>query len=405
MSGAFKSEEPAATIQDFVKIPLYLISLNGVKLFKWTPNEPTTRQQKILFRTCFSMVSFNVVSMTLFFLFDELESALDYTAFIIYWGYMLNSLMKGGTLWLGRRELESIVKSLLARHPKTAKERQAYRVVDYFKKIRIYNMYLAIWHLATASFFNLHPITTSIIEYLWREDKEQEFNYRFPFIMWYYFDEERPIPYFITYFIQCCGSLYMSFLFLGGDLLLITLVHLVNMHFEYLGKYIEEFQPTGTDEDMKMLGPVLSYHREILGYSEKIDSAFSISILLNYIGSCVVLCLIGLQLVTGTEFVSILKFFAFLIATMVHVYLISYFGNNLIDLSLGISKAFYNHPWYNANYKYMRMLVLPIARAQRYAHLTACQFFEISMDSFKSLCTTSYQLFTLLRTSLEDEEG
>ncbi|XP_017488559.1 PREDICTED: odorant receptor 67c-like, partial [Rhagoletis zephyria] len=403
MSASSEATEPAATVKDFVKIPLFLISLNGEKLFKWTPDEPPSRRQKIFLRTFSTIVTFNFSSMILFLIYDRLESALDYTALTIYWGFGLNSLMKGGTLWLGRHELEFIIKGLMARHPKTREQRHAYRLLPYYKKITAYNKYLTLWHLGTTTLFNLHPIASSAVEYLWREDKEQGFNYRFPFMMWYFYNEEKPIPYLFSYTLQCFGSYYMSYLFLGGDLLLITLVHLVNMHFDYLGRHIEQFQPSGTDEDIKELGPLLGYHHEILDYAERIDSTFSLSILLNYMGTCVVLCLIGLQLVAGTEFLSVVKFLAFLIATMVHVYFISYFGNNLIDLSSGISDAFYNHAWYKANYKYMRMLVLPIARAQRYAHLTAFQFFEISMDSFKSLCTTSYQFFTLLQTSLVEE--
>ncbi|XP_036327273.1 odorant receptor 67c-like [Rhagoletis pomonella] len=403
MPSLFESAETAPTIADFVKIPLFLLSLNGEKLFKWTPDEPPSRKQKILLRNCCMIILFNVIAMILFFFFGHLESALDYTALTIYWGFALNSFMKGGTLWVGRHKLEFVIKGLMARHPKTPEQRHAFRLVPYYQKIIAYNKYLTIWHLGTTSLFNLHPIVSSTVEYIWRKDKEQGFNYRFPFMMWYYYDEKKPIFYLFSYLMQCCGSYCVSFLFLGADLLLITLVHVVNMHFEYLGRYIEEFQPSGTDEDIEVLEPLVTYHLDILGYAERIDSTFSLSILLNYMGSCMVLCLIGVQLVGGTEFLSIVKFLAFLIATMVHVYFISYFGNNLIDLSSGISDAFYNHAWYKANYKYMRLLVLPIARAQRYAHLTAFQFFEISMNSFKSLCTTSYQFFTLLRTSLEEK--
>nr|XP_036216479.1 odorant receptor 85b-like [Bactrocera oleae] len=243
----------------------------------------------------------------------------------------------------------------------------------------------------------------SIYGYISRVDKNKGFDFTLPFMMTYFYDVNQPLAYAVSYFLQCCGAFHMSLLFLSGDLLLISMVHLVNMHFGYLIYKIESFQPSGTDADMKVLGPLMEYHDEMLFYAERIDNTFGLATLLNYVSSCLVLCFIGLQIVMGSEAVSVIKFIGFLVSTIVQVYFVSYFGNNLKDLSTGISDAFYNHPWYDANYKYMRMLVLPIARAQRCAHLTAFKFFEISMDSFKSLCTTSYQFFTLMRTSIEEE--
>ncbi|CAD7006021.1 unnamed protein product [Ceratitis capitata] len=385
MAPYFHSREPAATIPDFVGIPFFLISLNGMQLFKWTPNEEASRR-KLLLITAFSViVTYDCVSMLSVFAFVKLER-LDYTTFALYWGYALNSLMKGGTLWFGRRQLEFILKSMVEKHPKTIAERQEYHLAAYFTKIKSFNKYLTIFHLCTTSLFNIQPMVSSIVEYMGRQDKEEEFKYKLPFIMYYYYNERQPVLYLFSYFLQCMGGFYMSYLFLGGDLLLMTLVHLVNMHFEYLIRRIESLQPTeDSDKDLNLLGPLVTYHLEILDYVKKIDATFSLSILLNYIASCLCLCLLGLQIVMGSDLVTVVKFFAFLVSTMVHVYYISHFGNNLIDLSTGISDAFYNHPWYNANYKYSRMLVLPIARAQRYAHLTAFQFFEISMHSFKSV--------------------
>nr|QKN21149.1 odorant receptor [Zeugodacus cucurbitae] len=399
----FKSREHAPTVQDFVYVPLFQIRFMGAKLFKWTPEERTSKLQITLMGTFCVFATFNFVSMMLFVIYDELPTSLDITEFILFWGFALNAMMKGGTMVFFRHEIESVLKGLIARHPKTEEERVAFQLVPYYKTINASNKYLSIWHLSITSIFALHPMVASILGYIWREDKNDAYVYTLPFMMGYYYDTNHPFPYAISYFIQCCGAFYMSLLFLSGDLLLISMVQLVNMHLEYLIYRIESFQPTGMDADMKVLGPLLEYHNEILDYAERIDGTFSLATLLNYGGSCLVLCLIGLQIVLGSEALSVIKFIGFLVSTIVQVFFVSYFGNNLKELSTGISDAFYNHPWYDGNYKYIRMLVLPIARAQRYAHLTAFKFFEISMDSFKSLCTTSYQFFTLLRTSIEEE--
>uniref|UniRef100_A0A348AZS6 Odorant receptor n=1 Tax=Bactrocera dorsalis TaxID=27457 RepID=A0A348AZS6_BACDO len=405
MMPSFKSSEPAPTVPDFVDIPLFQIKFMGAKLFKWTPDEPRGKLQITLLGTFCVFATFNFTSMLLFVINDELATSLDITEFILFWGFALNAMMKGGTMVCFRRDIEFVLKGLVARHPKTEEEREAFQLVPYFRTINASNKYLSIWHLSITSIFALHPMVSSLLRYIWRDDTNESYDFTFPFMMAYYYDTNQPLTYAVSYFIQCCGAFYMSLLFLSGDLLLISMVQLVNMHFGYLIYKIESFQPTGTDADMRTLGPLLEYHNEILDYAERIDSTFSLATFLNYVGSCLVLCLIGLQIVLGSEALSVIKFIGFLVSTIVQVFFVSYFGNNLKDLSTGISDAFYNHPWYDANYKYMRMLVLPIARSQRYAHLTAFKFFEISMDSFKSLCTTSYQFFTLLRTSMEEEDS
>ncbi|XP_018795012.1 PREDICTED: odorant receptor 67c-like [Bactrocera latifrons] len=402
---SFKSSEPAPTVPDFVDIPLFQIKFMGAKLFKWIPDEPNSKLQIILLGTFCIFATFNFTSMLLFVIKDQLETSLDITEFILFWGFALNAMMKGGTMVCFRHEIESILKGLIAKHPKTAEERAAYQLVPYFRTINISNKYLSIWHLSITSIFVVHPLIASIHGYVSREDKNKSFDFTLPFMMTYFYDINQPIAYAISYLLQCCGAFHVSLLFLSGDLLLISMVHLVNMHFGYLIYKIESFQPTGTDADMKVLGPLMVYHNEMLNYAERIDNTFGVATLLNYVGSCLVLCLIGLQIAMGSEAVIVIKFIGFLVSTIVQVFFVSYFGNNMKDLSTGISDAFYNHPWYDANYKYMRMLVLPIARSQRYAHLTAFKFFEISMDSFKSLCTTSYQFFTLLRTSMEEEDS
>nr|QKN21487.1 odorant receptor [Zeugodacus tau] len=402
MKPAFKSSEFSPTVPDFVDIPLYLLTFIGAKLFKWTPDDPKSKSRIILLVIFSGLTIYNFSSMIRFILFENLETLLDITECILFWGFALNGLMKGGTLLCFRHEIESILKGLIVRHPKTKEERLEFQLVPYYKTINASNKYLSIWHLSITSIFILHPVLTAIYGYVNREDENEDFDYVLPFMMNYFYDVNHPLPYAISYFMQCCSAYHMSLLFLSGDLLLISMVQLVNMHLGYLIYRIESFQPTGMDADMKVLGPLLEYHNEILDYAERIDSTFSLATLLNYGGSCLVLCLIGLQIVLGSEALSVIKFIGFLVSTIVQVYFVSHFGNNLKDLSTGISDAYYNHPWYTGNYKYMRMLVLPIARSQRYAHLTAFKFFVISMDSFKSLCTLSYQFFTLLRTKIEN---
>ncbi|XP_054085543.1 odorant receptor 67c-like [Zeugodacus cucurbitae] len=336
MKPAFKSSEHTPTVPDFVDIPLYLIKFVGAKLFKWTPNEPTSKSRIIFMVIYFGFTIYNFTSMMLYVIYEELNDLLDLTEFILFWGFSLNAMMKGCTMVYYRHEIETILQGLIARHPKTKEERVEFQLMSYYKTINASNKYLSIWHLTIATMFVFQPMLTSIYGYINRVDENEDFDYTLPFMMSYYYNTNRPFPYAISYFLQCGSAYHMSLLFLSGDLLLISMVQLVNMHLEYLIYRIENFKPNGTDADMKVLGPLLEYHNEILDYTERIDNTFSLATLLNYGGTCLVLCLIGLQIVLGTEALSLIKFIGFLVSTIVQMFLVSYFGNNLKDLVIHI---------------------------------------------------------------------
>lgn len=49
-------------------------------------------------------------------------------------------------------------------------------------------------------------------------------------------------------------------------------------------------------------------------------------------GTVVTICLIGFQLVAGTDMLDLLKFLSFLISALTHVYFISIFGTEMMTL-------------------------------------------------------------------------
>ncbi|KAI9579191.1 hypothetical protein GQX74_014808 [Glossina fuscipes] len=92
--------------------------------------------------------------------------------------------------------------------------------------------------------------------------------------------------------------------------------------------------------------------------------------------------MIGVQVISGSEFWDLSKFLGFLISSVSQVYYICLYGSLLLDYSGKIGEEMMSQEWYLADNRYQRMLILAIARSQRPAHLTAYKFFMISMESF-----------------------
>ncbi|KAL9880663.1 putative odorant receptor 85d [Glossina fuscipes fuscipes] len=134
-----------------------------------------------------------------------------------------------------------------------------------------------------------------------------------------------------------------------------------------------------------------------------VNEIFSFSLLINFFAAGALLCLAAVNVIAGSSFYDYIRHTTFLLVALADMYYVCKHADNLMTLSTDISDAFAEHPWYNGSIYYQRMLVFPIARAQRPAALYAYKFFVVSMESFQSLLTSSYQFFTLIKARFDEE--
>ncbi|XP_037957147.1 putative odorant receptor 92a [Teleopsis dalmanni] len=297
--------------------------------------------------------------------------------------------------------MERLCKKMEERFSKTSEDNSAFDINNHLKRNERFNKSIVVCDSLVCLMFCIFPIIQSFLEYLSSSTEDRKFVYLLPYMMWYPFNTQRLLNYIVAFSSQCLVTYMITSFYLGHDMFLTTFVYIVNMYLSYIEFKIHEFKPTNTDEDNHYLSQLLAFHSDIYGYVKQIDEIFSIAMLWNYFAACLTLCLVGYQVAAGTDYLHLLKFFGFLVSMLWHVYIISVVSTELITQSSGIGDAFYHQEWYDASNKYKRMLLLPIARAQRPAHITAFKFFDISMQSFTNLLSTTYQVFTLLRTSLE----
>uniref|UniRef100_A0A1A9VBT8 Odorant receptor n=1 Tax=Glossina austeni TaxID=7395 RepID=A0A1A9VBT8_GLOAU len=260
------------------------------------------------------------------------------------------------------KELGKIIHKLMKYFPTTREGQRNFNLHYEFKTVRRVSSIMLWTHLITAALFDLTPPITFGVEYM-NSGGKKEFNFILPYGIWYPWDyKDSGIGIFVfTYMSQLLGSYVAVAAFVVPDLLLISVVALANMNFRYISKLIREFKPTGTNEDFTSLGQILHYHDDILNMIDEVNDVFSFSVLLS--------------------------FFSF---------------GGMLRFSTDVSVALTDHPWYDGSINYQRMLPFPIARAQRPAQLLGYKFFIVSMESFQSLMTTSYQLFTLIKARYDE---
>ncbi|KAM7359176.1 odorant receptor 85b-like [Cochliomyia hominivorax] len=394
-------EKPIGLInfKHFVKTAYVFYSFAGIKLFKWDENDVMTSKEILVFCVVMTNLILNFICKCCFVIFDEFVSTVQMTQWTLYMGFALNGFCKMVSVAMGRNTLRKVLNELEYLFPKTPKHRRDFKVVEGYNFF-IYHLRIMVYsHWSIVMMFICFPVVQSGVEYL----KTKVYVLRTPYIMTYPFEVTYDWTYFLVYVTQILGGFTVSYYFTACDTLLIPAIYVVILQFRYLCLRIKNFKSQNYEEDMKELKDILEKHYLLNDYAERVNNVFSLSILLNYMISILVIVLIGIQIITGSDYLDLVKFGGFFTSATIQVYYVCMFSTLLMESSASVGDSLMSQEWYNADVRYQRMLTLAIARSQRPAHLTAFKFFTISMESFSNLMTTAYQFFTLLKTRMEEE--
>lgn len=139
--------------------------------------------------------------------------------------------------------------------------------------------------------FNLMPLVEMSNEVM----NNQTLTRQLPYYMWYPFDAFQPVVFEICFATVSWGAFTCALGILTSDLLLCSFLTLICMQFvnlkNRLKKIIDGKKPG------KYLDAWINDHIKLLDICEKVEEIFSFSILVNFIGSSIIICLAGFQTV------------------------------------------------------------------------------------------------------------
>jgi odorant receptor len=114
-----------------------------------------------------------------------------------------------------------------------------------------------------------------------------------PYYMWYPFDVHQPIVFEICYVIVNWGAFTCALGILTSDLLLCSFITLICMQFHNLKSRINEIIDKKKSDDILKFW--IDNHSKLLVMCAEIEKIFSFSVLVNYTGSSIIICLAGFQ--------------------------------------------------------------------------------------------------------------
>ncbi|CAO1401053.1 unnamed protein product [Diamesa serratosioi] len=314
-------------------------------------------------------------------------------------GFSLLALVKiFFVIYRNKSELTNVMAKMDSLFPKNSRDQERYGVRNVLKHLKLVMRSFSTLYMGLIWLFNLMPIFISIYLYF---DEGIIYHKQLPYIMWYPFDPLQPIVFEVSYIVVMWGAFTCALSILSTDLLYCSVLTLLCLLFDILKMDLQQLNSKNRKITNKGLKRLIIVHNDLIGISRQLEKIFSVSILINFVGSSIILCLVGFQASAGVKTSELIKFCIFLLSSMVQILLLCWYGNKLIESSVGVADGVYNGDWYEGDENIKKSLKLIIIRAQKPQYLTAFKFSKVSLSSFSVVLSSSYSYFTLLRTIYE----
>ncbi|KAH8372178.1 hypothetical protein KR093_010452, partial [Drosophila rubida] len=380
-------QEPQRNYSDFTHIPNMILKSLGIDFL----NSPKPRWLRLLLQTyatiCFLSHWYIVYYLILRTLqWDQLAgNPVAIMRFAIVYFFTANSDVKFLIFLYYRRRLRCLNDQLKDLYPQGAEQCREYRVNDFFwPRMARYGFY---YYYFVVLFVVLGPLTQSIIAYLseyFKVGSEAQFVLLSTFPM-KRFETMSMGKNLFTLLVDFTFSHLIMNINLGTDAWMMCHSGQLCMHFAHLGRQLAEYRPQRQreQENCEFLVSFVRRHQRLFELHRELNDIFGILLAYNLFSTATTLCCVVFYTILQGLNREGIGFLLFFFSSSAQFYMVSYYGQQLIDLSQSIALAAYTHNWYDASIKYRKYLLLIMQRAQRPAELSAKGVIIISLDTFK----------------------
>nr|QNL14964.1 olfactory receptor 20 [Aulacocentrum confusum] len=277
--------------------------------------------------------------------------------------------------------------------------------IDYIDKAKLFMKLLCTFVAMTATSFFAKPLTSSQLpEENQPEDSMK--NTTMAFILPYHFHLFYEVNDFQTYVLTYISQ--FPFVFVSGfgqtaaDCLMVTLVFHVCGKLSVLALRIAAIN-SQSDFCQRELGDIIIEHNRLLNMGQKIEEAFSETLLMHLVGATALVCILGYQLLTNYakgQSADLATFFVYIFLVFLILYAHCAVGESLITESSKVSEAFYDCEWYLMPQEASRAIVICMARSQKPLGLTAGKFKAFCLGTLSDVLKTAMAYLSVLRSFL-----
>ncbi|XP_031777522.1 odorant receptor 137 isoform X2 [Nasonia vitripennis] len=151
------------------------------------------------------------------------------------------------------------------------------------------------------------------------------------------------------------------------------------------------------DECYKMIVRLIRMHKDIINFTDILESSYSSSFLI-LVGINVIFlsfeCIIVLT--RFGQAMEMMRYSMIMVGIVVHLFYISWPGQKLIDFSLGLFQDAYLNEWYTCPTRAQKLLGLMTLRCSKPCQLTAGGMYVMNFSNFAKIVKTSMSYMTVL---------
>ncbi|XP_017074133.2 odorant receptor 85f [Drosophila eugracilis] len=384
--------------EDFSRFPTFVLWIMGYDMLGISK----TRIRRMLFRlyrflclsshsVCVGLMIFRMIEAKTI---DNVSLIMRYATLVTY---VINSDTKYATV-LQRVAIQSLYSKLADLYPKTTLDRIYHRVNDHYWSKPF--VYLVIIYIGSSIMVVIGPIITSTISYY----THHGFAYMhcYPYFL---FDPEKHSfwIYIVIYTLEWLHSTQMVISNIGADIWLLYFQIQINLHFRGIIRSLQDHRPSveNDEEDRKFLSKIVDKQVYLVRLQKDLNGIFGGSLLLSLLTTAAVICTVAVYTLIQGPTLEGFTYVIFIATSVMQVYLVCYYGQQVLDLSAEVAHAVYNHDFHNASIAYKKYLLIIIIRAQQPVELSAMGYLPISLDTFKQLMSVTYRVITMLRQMIQ----
>lgn len=283
--------------ENFLTQTSFLLTFKVYRLLAWNPlNESTTKAQICYFVIAVFYGFLCFVKEMIYFIqhLGEENSFLVLTNNLPCAGFVVLTMAKLYPVYTHRKILIQMFKDLknmneLFHGPKISEH-------NFVKISKVMMTIFTILFMILIWIFNLMPVVKMIYEVSIGE----KFVRQLPYYMWYPFDVYQPYVFEVCYIIVNWGAFTCALGILTSDLLLCSFLTLICMQFQNLKNRINVIIDKKKSDDILKFW--IENHSKLLMICKEFEKIFSFSVLVNFTGSSIIICLAGFQTVVSRKF-------------------------------------------------------------------------------------------------------
>ncbi|XP_026481369.1 odorant receptor 2a-like [Ctenocephalides felis] len=220
---------------------------------------------------------------------------------------------------------------------------------------------------------------------------------RLPFLAWYGVDHKKSPWYELFYIYQCVGVTINCLINVSMDTFPTLAMSAIVAQIEVLSYKLKQIGQEVVQE-IKIQKCVI-HHNFIQKLITDVEQIFSIPLLVQFLLSGVIICVIGFQLsmLSPTkDKVSFVMNLVYFFTFTLQIFLPCYFGNEISSKSALVSQSAFSSSWIETDSKIKKNMIIFMERSKRPLKIYAGKVFELSLGTFTMIINASYKYYAVL---------